>query len=174
MAGLAAPACGRCRAAWRLAVRGPLQPSCASGRTRRRKPIHLPQDFFQLTFQCLRFVQTITALGSNSNLNFLSLPPTFFLSTADIPRRLAPPPLTLLALLRRCPHALPAWHALLLRRLRATLPRRTKLPSGCCSTFQYFCTFNFNNSFVQFQHFDYQMLNHSFKMLNIFAEIYIK
>ena len=38
-----------------------------------RKPIHLPQDFFQLTFQCLKFVQTITALGSNSNLNFLSL-----------------------------------------------------------------------------------------------------
>ena len=39
-----------------------------------RKHIHLPQDFFQLTFQCLRFVQTITALGSTSNPNLFSLP----------------------------------------------------------------------------------------------------
>ena len=38
-----------------------------------RKSVHLRQDFFQLTFQCLRFVQTITVFGSNSNLNFLSL-----------------------------------------------------------------------------------------------------
>ena len=39
-----------------------------------RKPIHHPRDFFQLTFQCLRFVQTITALGSTSNPNLFSLP----------------------------------------------------------------------------------------------------
>ena len=39
-----------------------------------RKPIHLPKVFYQHTFQCLRFVQTITALGSTSNPNLFSLP----------------------------------------------------------------------------------------------------
>ena len=44
-----------------------------------RKPIHLPQDFFQLTFHYLRFVQIIIALRSNQTLaSSLLLPLSLF------------------------------------------------------------------------------------------------
>ena len=60
-------------------------------------PIYLPEDFFFITFHCLRFVQTTTALGSISNPNFLSFltfsvphPPP---SARALPSpRAAPPP----------------------------------------------------------------------------------
>ena len=79
-------------------------------RTRVRKPIHLPQDFFQLTFHYLRFVQIIIALRSNQTLTsslFLTPP-----SSLSSPRSsCALPPLSPASPARRCGPRTPAGHA---------------------------------------------------------------
>ena len=55
-------------------------------RTRVRKPIHLPQDFFQLTFPYLRFVQIIIALRSNQTLTSSLFPQILLRLAAARPR----------------------------------------------------------------------------------------